>query len=230
MQRLEDDEAAPPSNVFTTALAAYKSPTFAIQVTMTMAINFGINYGLEWAFMSQWGAVKNTADFPRIPALRFEAPLNSCLALDFGLTTFFIGFLCSLAATDGTQKEVRKGACAMLEPSAIEGGWWRWTPVPIQNLYLRSLLLGVYTLLLVGLPTFLISWAAVGAGSMNGYSYTCFKGVWGMLVSALVYTFVFPAAISKRNFPELEYESLNSMSQADGEAPPLVANPENVQW
>jgi hypothetical protein len=210
-----------------TILDSYKSVTFAIQMVMTMAINFGINFGLEWAFMSQWGAVKDTAGWPGIPALRLEAPLNSCLALDFALTPFFIGFLCTLAATDGTQKEVLKGACAMLEPAALSRGWWKWTPVPIRSLLLRALATGLFAVAFLGAPTFLIAWAAIGTGRMNGYSYTCFKGAWGMLVSGCVYAFVFPAAICKHNFPELEFEELAGLA---GDAPPLVANPESVAW
>jgi hypothetical protein len=212
--------------MYLTAEEAYRSPTFAVQLTMTMVINFGINFGYEWAAMGQWGKVTDRSAWPRISAFRMEAPLNSCLALDLLLTTFFIGALCTAAATDGTQKEVREKKCDVLEPSAISGGWWRYTPVGIRDLRLRSVATGIYITVLVGVPTFLIAWAAVGSGSMNGYAYVWFKGVWATLVSGVVYCFVFPAAISKNNFPELEFEALMALaSGVNGDAPPLIANP-----
>ena len=117
----------------------------------------------------------------------------------------------------------------MLEPAAIQGGLWRWTPVPIRSLSARALATGFYAVVLFALPTFLLAWASVGGGRMNGYSYTCFKGVWGMIVSALVYALVFPAAICKHDFPDLEFEELSALAGAS-DAPPLVANPESVKW
>jgi len=211
--------------MFPTAAAAYRSPTFAVQLAITMLINFGVNFGLEWAFMSQWGKQPNTALWPRIPALRFEAPLNSCLALDLLLTPFMIGWLCTLFATDGTQKEVREKKCDVLDPAAIEGGWWALTPVPIKGLQPRALATGLWAAALFGVPTFLIAWAAVGAGAMDGYAYTCFKGCWAPVVSAAVYALVFPAAISKSCFPELEFQALMETMALNADAPPLVANP-----
>jgi hypothetical protein len=185
----------------------------------------GINFGLEWAFMSGWGKVPDHSAWPGIPAMRFEAPLNSCLLLDALLTTFAIGSLCCAAATDGTQKEVRDKKCDVLDDAAIAGGWWRWTPVPIVTLGTRSLAMGFYFCALAGVPTFLVLWAAVGSGRMNGYAYTYFKGFWGAAVAAAVYTLVYPAAIAKRNFPELEFEELMAATQAAAGAPPLIANP-----
>jgi len=210
--------------MFLTARDAYKSTTFAVQLTITVLINFGINFGLEWAFMSQWGKVRDTAAWPRIPALRFEAPLNSCLALDLLLTPFMIGWLCTLAATDGTQKEVREKKCQVLDTAAIRGGWWRFTPVPIDGLGTRAFMTGLFAAAVLGLPTFLISWAVVGRGAANGLAYTWFKGFWAAAVSACVYALVFPAAIAKHNFPELEFQALMALS-ANGDAPPLIANP-----
>ena len=212
--------------VYLTAKEAYQSPTFAIQLIITMIINFCINFGYEWAAMSQWGKVPDRSAWPRISAFGMDAPLKSCLVLDLLLSTFFIGGLCTLAATDGTQKEVREKKCDVLEHSAITGGWWAYTPVPIIGLGLRSLATGIYMTVLVGLPTFLIAWAAVGNhGSMNGYAYVWFKAVWATIISGVVYSMVFPAAISKRNFPELEFEALMALSAGVNDVgPPLIAN------
>ena len=175
--------------------------------------------------MSQWGKVKNTAAWPTIPALRFEAPLNSCLALDLFLTAFMIGWLCTLAATDGTQKEVREKKCDVLDPAALERGWLRLTPAPMRSLPARALATGLFAAVIAAAPTFLIMWAAVGRGGMNGFAYTWFKGFWAAGVSAGVYALVFPAAIAKHNFPELEFQALMALSANSADAPPLIANP-----
>lgn len=213
--------------VFNTVEEAYHSQTFAIQLTMTMMMNFGINFGLEWAAMSQWGKVQDRGAWPRISAFGMEPPLKSCLFLDLLLSTFFIGWLCTLFATDGTQKEVREKKCDMLVHSAITEGWWKWTPVPIENVSLRALATGLYVTALVGLPTFLLAWIGIACGnnSMNGFAYVWFKGIWATCVSGLVYSFVFPAAISKRNFPELEFEALMVLSAGVNSAAPLIAKP-----
>jgi hypothetical protein len=153
-------------------------------------------------------------------------PLNSCLALDMMLTPLMIGLLCSLAATPGTQKEVKDRKCETLDPALFEvEAVWRYTPVFIRGLGLRSLALGVYTAVLLGLPSFLLVWAVVGSGTMDGHAYTYFKAPWAMLVSAFVYTLVFPTAIDKRNFPEIEFMDFASAHTDTEEAPPLVGNP-----
>lgn len=197
---------------YTTVSAAYRSPTFAGQLIVTMLINFGVNFGIEWATMSEWGKKRDPAAWPGIAAVRMDTAVNSCLILDMLLTTFSCGFLCTLLATGGTEKEVREKKCLMLEPTAIAGGWWRWTPTPIENLCFRSLVMGVYVTGIIGIPSFLFAWAGIGNGYMNGYSYVVFKGIWGTFVSAVVYTLAFPAAINKNSFPDLEFEELLALA------------------
>lgn len=214
--------------VYETAGAAYRSQTFAVQLVMTMIINFGINFGLEWATMSKWGGNPDRSSWPALAMWRMNPVINSCLGMDMLITTFAQGFFCMLLATGGTQKEVRDKKCDVLSPHAIQGGWWRFTPVPIRNLCLRSFAAGLELTLVAGIPTMFLVWAGVGNGTMPGLSYTIFKGVWATATSALVYAWVFPAAIDKRNFPELEFEELMNMAAAEAdraEGPPLVANP-----
>ena len=193
--------------------------------------------------MTHWGGNKNDptwedrmAKWPTInawgPFDSGQHGVNSCLALDMLLSTFLIGYMCMLLATDGTKKEVRKKKCATLAPELIQGGWWRYTPVPIKNLCLRSCATGAYVTLLIGIPSFLIVWASIGSGNMPGLPYTIFKSIWCTAVSGVVYAIVFPAAINKANFPELEFEELMGLA-ATGEhkdggdmSPiPLVAQP-----
>ena len=148
--------------------------------------------------------------------MRFNTSVKNCLALDMLLTTFAMGFFCTLLATGGTQKEVRDKKCQMLLHHEFNRGWWLYTPVPIRDLCLRSFAMGIFFTLVVGVPTFLIVWAAIGNGLFNGYSYTVFKGVWCMLISAPLYALIFPAAIDKRCFPELEFEEL--LQRVEGSA------------
>ena len=132
------------------------------------------------------------------------------------LTAFAMGFMCCLLATGGTQKQVLARKCDTLVHTAFAEGFWRYTPTPIRDLCARSFAMGLFFAALVGAPSFLLAWAAIGGGLMNGYSYTVFKGVWAMLMSAPLYALVFPAAIDRRNFPEIEFEDLLQRVEAQG--------------
>lgn len=172
-----------------------------------------------------WGQRADRSTWPGIAAVRSIG--GTSLLLDMPLSTFFIGYLCSLAATNGTQDEVRKKACETLDPQVFEVEWlWRYTPVPIRSLCFRSFALGVYITVLIGFPSFLFTWMCLGGGVMSGFTYTFIKGFWAMTVSGIVYSFVFPSAIDKRNFPELEFEDFASLNaQGEGEAPPMIGKP-----
>jgi hypothetical protein len=194
--------------VFKTAAESYRSQTFIGQVILTMMINFGINFGLEYATLSKWGDRSNTAAWPSLEMWVLNSDVNSCLGMDVLLTSFLVAFMCTLLATGGTQKEVREKKCDTLDPSATSAGFWRYTPVRFRGLCARSCAMGFFFLTLAGLPTVLLLWAAIGAGAWSGYAYTVFKGCWASAMSAFVYALLFPAAIDKRNFPELEFEEL----------------------
>ncbi len=86
--------------------------------------------------------------------------------------------------------------------------------------------MGLYFYMLAGIPTILIMWMAVQDGVMAGLTYTVFKGIWATVVSAFVYSLIFPAAIDKRNFPELEFEELMALQSSawQDEGPPMVSN------
>jgi hypothetical protein len=213
--------------VLKTVLDAYRTPTFAAQMAMTGAINFGVNFGLEWATMSKWGDRSNTDAWPDLRMWVLDTDVNSCLGMDVLLTAFLIAFMCTLLATGGTQKEVREKKCEVLDPAATAAGPWPYTPVSYRGLCARSCAMGFFFLTLAGLPTMLLLWAIFGnGGAWSGYSYTCFKGAWATVVSLFVYALVFPAAIDKRNFPELEFEELMELQGAawKEDAPPQVAS------
>ena len=140
--------------------------------------------------------------------MRLNTVVGNCLALDMLLTAFAMGFFCTLLATGGAQREVRDKKCPMLSPAAFNQGYWLYTPAPIRDLCLRSFAMGLYMVALLGAPTFLLVWAVIGNGLFSGYSYTVFKGVWCMLISVPLYAVIFPAAIDRRCFPEMEFDLL----------------------
>jgi hypothetical protein len=140
--------------------------------------------------------------------------------MDLALTAFFIPFFCTLLGTGGMQKEVHKKKSDVIDSSVTAGGWWRFTPVRIRSLFLRSVAMGFYVEVLVGLPTILLVWAGVGGGTWACYSYTFFKGFWAVAVAMPVCALVFFAALDTRNFPELEFASLMNVGgrRTGGEA------------
>ena len=151
---------------------------------------------------------------------------NSCIAFDLALTCILLPLMCTLLGTGGVLKDVRDKKCDTVEPALFATGAWRYTPVAIRNLCLRSLAQGVYWTVLAFPPTVLLLWAAVQNGPMAGLSYVIFKGIWATLLAWPMFTVVFFAGLDKRNFPELEFEALmrlTSMKGVGGEdAPPLV--------
>ena len=128
------------------------------------------------------------------------------------LSTFLMGFLTCLLGTGGTQKEVREKKCDTLPPELLSRGLWRFTPVPLRSLCLRAFAIGAYITAVIGVPSFLIMWCVVQGGSLAGLSWVIFKTIWATLVAGCVYVLVFPSAISKANFPELEFEELQALA------------------
>lgn len=141
-------------------------------------------------------------------------PSGTCLLLEIPLSAFLIGYMCTLLATGGLQKDVRMKKCDVLDPYAIQQhSFWRYTPANIRDLCLRSFAQGVLNTVVVGFPTFLLMWASIGrTGKIEGYNYCVFKGVWSLFLGGATFLFVFPAAINKANYPELEFEELVRLS------------------
>jgi hypothetical protein len=212
--------------MFRTVRDSYRSQTFIGQLILNMCINFGVNFGLQWATFSKWGDRKNPAAWPGLTMWVLNTDVNSCLGMDITITAFLMAFACTLLATGGTQKEVREKKCAVLDPRATSGGYWPYTPVRYRGLCARSCAMGFYFWLLAGVPTIFILWMSVQDGAMNALAYTIFKGLWAFVVSGFVYALLFPAAIDKRNFPELEFEELMQLQATSwkDDPPPMVGN------
>ncbi len=70
---------------------AMGSTTFKANLISTMLINFGINFGLEWATLSNWGRV-HKQDFLPLYVSKWthvqRGGSNTCIALDVPLTSY----------------------------------------------------------------------------------------------------------------------------------------------
>jgi hypothetical protein len=163
------------------------------------------------------------SSWPSVYVWTWSYEANSCIAFDLALTTLLMPLMCTLLATAGVLKDVRDKKCETVEPAMFEAGFWRWTPVRIRSLCLRSLAQALYWTVLAFPPTILVLWAAVQNGPMAGLTYVVFKGIWAMLLAWPMFHIVFFAGLDKRNFPELEFEALMRLtSKAGADAPPLV--------
>lgn len=218
---------------FKTVKEALTSKSFRGQLFMTILINFAINFGFGWGSYNGWGKRTDTSTWAQSAVWAWNYELNSNLAMDLSLTSFFIGCFCMLLGTNGALKEVHEKKCDYLAVNAIPKTHplARFTPLKIQNLCLRSLAVGFYFWILTGVPTILVLWMAIGSGTMPGLSYVILKGIFAAIVCQPVFVLVFLSAIDARNFPELEFDALMKMAggsagkdAADGETPPLVGN------
>lgn len=208
--------------------------TFIPQLILTFCINFGINFGLAWSSYSNWGAKGHSYEtWPSIGVWKWNPEVNSCIAMDLALTCLFMGTLCTLFGTGGVVKDVKDKKVDVLDPSVVSKGIWRFTPVRIHNLCLRSLAQGFYSLLWAGVPTLIVlSIAFRGDDTIPGLAWTCFKGIWAGCVVLPMFCVVYAAGLDPRNFPEMEFEALmheggntpTNMGKILPEAPPLVAN------
>lgn len=213
---------------YTSTKEVMKKSTYVGQLIISACINFGINFGIAWATFSNWG--KRGHDYntwPSVYVWKWNYDVNSCIAFDLLLTAFFISFFCTLLGSGGAMKDVKDKKCDVIEPELLASRWWRLTPVRFRNLCLRSLAQGAFWIVLAWIPSMIILSIAVRGEAVPGLAYVSFKGVWAFVVAIPVYTIVYFAALDKRNFPELEFESLMRLTGAkDGaaDAPPLVGN------
>lgn len=202
------------------------------QLAVNIVINGVINGVLAYGTYSNWGSRKEVETWPEVYVWKVNPETNSCAALDVALTCFFIGCMCTLFGTGGVIKDVKDKKVDVMDTAVTKTRWWRFTPVRIENLCMRSLAQGFFTLLWGGVPTLIILSLALQGGSMSGVGFTVFKALWAAFFIAVpVFTIAFFAGMDARHFPELEFESLmraGGMGAAATSAltapPPLVAN------
>lgn len=208
-----------------TVRAALSTPTFMVQMFLTVAVNLTVNLGIPWGTFSNWGARTEPVQFPAVAMWAWNYEVSSCIGMDLLLTHFLLGCLCTWTSTGAAQKDVRDRKCPMLEPSALSGRPWCYTPAIVRSVFLRGIAMGVYVSVLMGVPVLLVTWMAVGSGTWPGYSYVITKGIYaGVFIAVPVYVVVFLAAIDRRSFPEAEYLSLAPGGDAARGTPPVVAD------
>ena len=97
--------------VFKTTREALTSTAFISQAFLSFCINGAINGVIAWITMSNWGARKETLQYPVVPVWRWSYELKSCGAMDVLLTTFFIAYFSVLLGSAGVAKDVREKKC-----------------------------------------------------------------------------------------------------------------------
>lgn len=209
---------------FHSAKAALTSGTFFVQLIITILINFGINFGIAWGTYSNWGSRSDHNEWPACYVFKWNSVAKSNLFLDLSLTGFLLSTMCSLLGSGGAQQEIRKGKCPTLDEDVTKRGFWRFTPVRVPFICLRSIVMGVYFWIIAALPTILILYAVLGPdGTFTGYNYVFFKGFWAAGIAIPVYILVFLAAIDARHFPELEGDEFTPvLDYGTKDQPPLI--------
>jgi hypothetical protein len=211
---------------YATTKEAVRKSTYIGQTVISMCINFGINFGIAWATYSNWGKRKHDYNtWPSVGVWTWNYDVNSCIALDLFLTAFLMSFFCTLLATGGAQKDVKDKKCDVVEPALLQSGWWRWTPVRFRGLCFRSLMQGLFWVLVGWLPSIIVLSIAIRGETIPGLAWVIIKGLWAFFFALPIYSIVYFAALDKRNFPELEFEALMRLTGPPGiaaDAPPLV--------
>lgn len=206
--------------MMTSAWEALSTATFRVNVIASMIINFAVNFGFEWATLSQWGKIE-VKDFPRLYMTKWNYTVNSCILMDMLLTAFFIGSLTTLFATNGVVQDIKKGKMTPIATSVTDTFLWKLTPVRVMHLGIRSMLMGIWWTVVAGLPTIAIVAAALSGTSMDGVSYAWLKGVWAVAVCVPVNIFMFLSCADERLHRGLAFARLVEGSAA-ADAPPMV--------
>lgn len=207
------------SKVMGSLAEATTTLTFRVNFIISLLINFGINFGFEWASLSQWGKIA-PEDFSSLYITKWNYTVNSCILMDLLLTMFIIASATTLFGTNGIVQDIKKGTMLPLDTAVTDTWLWKLTPVRVMHLGFRSLYMGLWWTILIGLPTLGVLSAILGGGPMDGVSYTWFKAVWAMCVAAPVFVFMFVGCADSRLHQGLAFSQL--MDGGAAEAPPLV--------
>lgn len=89
--------------MYYSTLDVFRSWVFQVQFAIALCINFGVNFGFEWATLSDYGERDALVDiwFWKMNAV------NTSIVADVLLTSFLIGYLPIVLATWGIKVESR---------------------------------------------------------------------------------------------------------------------------
>ena len=186
--------------VLDTPADAYVTPTFRsllLRATLTNALINGVLQfvtanGAQWPTLGLWNRPGAAVD-----------------GLGFGhdmlITCGLLSTLCMLTASKDIHDAVASGAVAPLASGASKRGLLGWTPAAIRLPFLRAAATGVFTLLLLGIPSIGGVAAALGGenAAMSGPAYAVFKTLWAAVLAGFVFTLAFPAGLDVANYPQL---------------------------
>jgi len=204
---------------------AMNTQTFIGNAIVGCIINFGINFGFGWAAVSKWGKLQQD-NFEEMYVWTLTPGTNSCIALDMALTCLFMGWFTILFGSNGIVQDIKDGKTRPVDTEVTKHRFWQWTPVRVEGLCFRGLLLGLQVALVLGMPTVLLVFASVGYGGFPGVGYAAFKGVWAFFAAFPIFCVMFFSASDSRNYVRAQYEALNdsgSVSQV-----PLVGSVSRV--
>jgi hypothetical protein len=193
--------------LWTTHTEAINTPTFIANAIIGCLINFGINFGFGWAGASKWGKLQQ-GNFEDMYVWIISGS-GSCIALDMALTCLFMGWFTILFGSNGIVQDIKDGKTRPVDTELTKHRFWQWTPVRVEGLCFRGLLLGLQVALVLGLPTVLIIFMAVGNGGFPGIGYASFKGVWAFFAAFPIFCVMFFSASDSRNYVRAQYEALN---------------------
>ena len=202
--------------------------TFRVNLVVTMLINFGVNFGLEWATVSNWGRV-HKQDFLPMYVTRWshiqKGGSSTCMALDIPLTSLFLGFFLMLFAASAIEKDIKEHKAQPIESEVYDHWLLKYgTPTLITNVWLRSLVTGIWATIFMGLPTLGLLAAILGnTGSMSAVGYCLFKAFWALLIAIPIFLVAFLNASHKKNYPAQDFEAVMK-ERANEDAIPVVGN------
>lgn len=206
-----------------------KSTVFRVQLVIAIIINFGVNFGFEWATLNNYGA-SSTLE----PMYFWKMnKVNTSIVADVLLTTFLVGFLSVTLATWGikvcglcflgyvpsscessvfAQDEVRKKFNTHpIHKSVLERGiWWYYWPVRVQGVCKRGFAIGFYFDVLLGLPYLCLLAAVLGWDStpIAGEAYCALKASYVAVCTIFIFPGMYFSAISSDKFESPEYSYL----------------------
>lgn len=222
----------------------FASKSYIISIIFNICVSFGINFGIEYAVLTNWGkrhdrdtpcdpdashsVNDNRWDCVRLGVWEWNSYANSCIAMDWIITCLFLSFFTSSLGTGGAVKEVKQGKCETVDDAALNVGLLKYTPVRVDGLCKRSLLMSALTIGTFGVGIVAILSIALPNGHTWGvWQYCTFKGVVCGFMVVPVYTIVHLAAIKQSYHERLEREEnfkkgIRELDAEDREHPPMV--------
>lgn len=140
---------------------------------------------------------------------------------DLFITTFCIAFFTALISPKGVRDSVKKGQQIPVPDEELAKGVWAYFPLRVRSFCVRSLVIALEAMVLLGGLTLLLLVVSCESGLLEtdpdtDNSATCqmtvngfiaFKSMWAGVVGGLVMPFVYLGALNRKHLPEEVYEN-----------------------